>query len=180
MRRRLREWLPDRQAIAENRWLAPFAGTLLHPRLWHLNRRSAAGALAAGLFCGLIPGPFQMPAAALCALVFRVNLPLAMVTTLYTNPLTLVPLYILAFRIGTLTMHGDGRQFIAPPTYDSGLWSWMVEISQWMISLGQPLVVGLVLLATLLAGAGYLLMRIAWRWYLVRAWRHRVDRLSGR
>ncbi|MFZ2628726.1 MAG: DUF2062 domain-containing protein, partial [Rugosibacter sp.] len=84
MRRSLKRFLPDHDVIRNNRWFAPFANTLLHPRLWHLNRRSAAGAVAAGLFCGLIPGPFQMLGAAICAVVFRVNLPLAMLCTLYT------------------------------------------------------------------------------------------------
>lgn len=82
MRKHLKKYLPDPSAISENRWLRPFHNSLLHPRLWHLNRHSAAGAVAAGLACGLIPGPFQMLGAALCALLFRVNLPLAMFVTL--------------------------------------------------------------------------------------------------
>ena len=90
-----------------NRWLAPFENTLLHPRLWDLNRHSAAGAVAAGLFCGLIPGPLQMLGAAICAVVFRVNLPLALLTTLYTNPFTIVPLYIAAFAIGQWVLPGS-------------------------------------------------------------------------
>jgi hypothetical protein len=45
MRRSLKRFLPDHEAIHNNRWFAPFANTLLHPRLWHLNRRSAAGAV---------------------------------------------------------------------------------------------------------------------------------------
>ena len=55
------------ESIRRNRWLAPFAGPLLHHRLWHLNRHSAAGAFAVGLFCGLIPGPFQIAGAALAS-----------------------------------------------------------------------------------------------------------------
>ena len=65
MRRQIRNLLPDHESIRSNRWLAPFENTLLHPRLWHLNRHSAAGAVAAGLFCGLIPGPLQMLGAAI-------------------------------------------------------------------------------------------------------------------
>jgi len=97
MRRSLKRFLPNPDVVRNNRWFAPFANTLLHPRLWHLNRRSAAGAVAAGLFCGLIPGPFQMLGAAICAVIFRVNLPLALFCTLYTNPFTIVPLYLVAF-----------------------------------------------------------------------------------
>ena len=75
MRKHLKKYLPNHDAVHGNRWLRPFRNSLLHPRLWHLNRHSAAGAVAAGLFCGLIPGPLQMIGAAICALVFRVNLP---------------------------------------------------------------------------------------------------------
>jgi uncharacterized protein (DUF2062 family) len=101
MRRQLRKYLPDHEAIRGQPLAAPFENTLLHPRLWDLNRHSAAGAVAAGMFCGLIPGPLQMLGAAICAVVFRVNLPLAMLTTLYTNPFTIVPLYVVAYAIGS-------------------------------------------------------------------------------
>lgn len=174
MRKHLRRILPDHQAVHGNRWLAPFANTLLHPRLWHLNRHSAAGAVAAGLFCGLIPGPFQMLGAACCCVVFRVNLPLALLTTLYTNPLTIVPLYFVAFTIGRVVLGGNGGAFDPPPEWDAGDpvgWLWAMEA--WMEGLGAPLALGLVLLASGLAALGYFAVKTAWRWHLIRAWRRR-------
>jgi uncharacterized protein (DUF2062 family) len=179
MRRKIRKFLPDHEAIRSNRWLAPFENTLLHQRLWHLNRHSAAGAVAAGLFCGLIPGPLQMLGAAICAVIFRVNLPLALLTTLYTNPLTIVPLYIVAFALGQWVLPGEQRHFVAPPEPgDEGLLAWMRALIDWMIGLGTPLAVGLLLLASGLALAGYFLVRLAWRVYLVRAWRQRSQRVA--
>lgn len=176
MRRKLRQLLPDHAAIRENRWLAPFENSLLHPRLWHLNRHSAAGGVAVGMFCGLIPGPFQMLGAAICSAIFRVNLPLSMLTTLYTNPFTIVPLYVMAFGLGRLVVAG-GEEFVAPPDYGSeGVIAWVKALMNWMITLGRPLAVGLVLLASLLAVAGYAAVRVAWRIYLVRAWRARAAR----
>ena len=50
---------------------------------------------------------------------------------------------------------------------------WMHAMSTWAYGLGQPLVVGLVVLATLLAVAGYFATKAAWRLYLIRAWRQR-------
>ena len=177
MRRHILRFLPDHEAIRGNRWLAPFQNTLLHPRLWHLNRRSAAGAVAAGMFCGLIPGPLQMLGAAICAVAFRVNLPLALLTTLYTNPFTIVPLYIAAFGIGQWALPGEHDRFVAPPEPDAaGLIAWMQALVEWMVGLGAPLALGLVLLALGLALAGYLLVRVAWRIYLVRAWHRRRRR----
>ena len=115
MRKTLKRLLPDHQTVSANRWLRPFASTLLHPRLWHLNRHSAAGAVAVGMFCGLIPGPLQMMGAAICCVLFRVNLPLALITTLYSNPLTIVPLYVLAFGIGSLILGNGDFDFTPPP-----------------------------------------------------------------
>ena len=177
MRRKLRQFLPDHEVIRTNRWFAPFENTLLHPRLWHLNRRSAAGAVAAGMFCGLIPGPFQMLGSAICAVIFRVNLPLAMVTTFYTNPFTIVPLYIVAFAIGQWALPGENQPFVAPPEPgEDGLVAWLQALIDWMIGLGPPLVLGLVLLAVGLAVAGYFVVRLAWRIHLIRAWRRRHQR----
>jgi uncharacterized protein (DUF2062 family) len=173
MRRSLKRFLPDHDVIRGNRWFAPFANTLLHPRLWHLNRRSAAGAVAAGLFCGLIPGPFQMLGAAICAVVFRVNLPLAMLCTLYTNPFTIVPLYLAAYEIGHAVL-GGASNFSAPPAMNGDLLGWIPALTHWVIGLGKPLALGLVLLASLLAALGYLLMRLGWRYWLLRAIRRRT------
>jgi uncharacterized protein (DUF2062 family) len=177
MRHRIRKFLPDHEAIRGNRWLAPFENTLLHPRLWHINRRSAAGAVAAGMFCGLIPGPLQMLGAAICAVIFRVNLPLAMLTTIYTNPFTIVPLYIVAFAIGQWVLPGQGGRFVTPPEWgDESFLVWIRALTDWMLGLGTPLALGLVLLALGLALAGYSLVRVAWRIYLVRSWHRRRQR----
>jgi len=135
--------------------------------------------VAAGLFCGLIPGPFQMPGAALCAILFRVNLPLALLTTLYTNPFTIVPLYLLAYQIGRLLI-GDTAGFLVPPAFDfASFAAWTQAMQDWMLAVARPLAVGLIVLADGLALAGYLLTRGAWRLYLVRQWRRRQRKNSA-
>lgn len=176
MRSHLRRFLPDHETVHSNRWLRPFANTLLHPRLWHLNRHSAAGAVAVGLFCGLVPGPLQMLSAALACIVLRVNLPLALVTTLYTNPLTIIPLYLLGYEIGRLALGGTAPVFITPPDWDAmGLFEWFSAMGRWMMELGQPLAVGLVILGSMLALIGYAVVRSAWRYWLLRTWRRRAE-----
>ena len=174
MKNHFRRLLPDHETIRANRWLRPFANTLLHPRLWHLNRHSAAGAVAAGLFCGLIPGPFQMPSAALASVVFKVNLPLALITTLYSNPLTIVPLYLLAYGIGALLLGNGEAEFILPPEWgDEHFAAWLQALAYWAIDLGYPLLIGLLVLASGLALMGYFGVRAAWRIWLIRTWRKR-------
>ncbi len=59
-RKFFRKVMPNVDKVREVKALSMFGDTLFHPALWHLNRRSAAGGVAVGLFCGLIPGPLQM------------------------------------------------------------------------------------------------------------------------
>jgi len=114
-----------------------------------------------------------MLGAALCCVAFRVNLPLALITTLYTNPLTIVPLYVAAFAIGRFALGGEGH-FVAPPewVFDAPLDSLEAMLS-WVYGLGKPLALGLVLLAGGLAIVGYFAVKLLWRWRLLRAWRQR-------
>ena len=179
MRKLLKRYLPDHSAVHGNRWLAMFGSTLLHPRLWHLNRHSAAGAVAVGLFCGLIPGPFQMLGAAIFCIVLRVNLPLALLTTLYTNPFTIVPLYFVAYSMGAWVLGGNGYTFSEPPSLGSmGFAAWAETFGRWLISLGEPLALGLVMLASLLAVVGYCAVKLGWRWHLLHQRRRRQVRHS--
>jgi uncharacterized protein (DUF2062 family) len=130
--------------------------------------------VAVGLFCGLIPGPLQALGAILCCLVIRANFPLAVVTTLYTNPFTIVPLYVVAYEYGRLFFpDAAGVTDFARPTAD-GFIAWFPALLDWMKGLGKPLAVGLVLLAATLAGVGWAGVRLAWRCHAVHAWRRRA------
>jgi len=174
-RKLFRKYLPTHQSIRENRYLRFFGAALQHHNLWHLHRRSVAGGVAVGLFCGLVPGPLQMLSAALCAIVFRVNLPVAAIVTWYTNPVTILPLYYVAYRLGLFV---TGSHPAAPPRFDFQVFDlpvmeWLPATAHWFTAMGKPFVVGLVLLALSLAIAGYLLVIVAWRAYVVISWRKR-------
>jgi uncharacterized protein (DUF2062 family) len=179
-RKFFRKYLPSHETIRQNRHIARFGTLLHHPNLWHLNRHSVAGGVAIGLFAGLVPGPLQMLTAAILAVPLRVNLPVALATTLYTNPLTIGPLYVIAYWIGTLLVPGDGAPFSHPPGFDwSNLGAWLRALWEWSLSLGKPLAVGLVALAVGLAIAGYVIVQLAWRAHVVLAWRRRKARRAG-
>lgn len=130
-----------------------------------------------GLFCGLIPGPLQMLGAALLAVLFRVNLPVALFVTLYTNPFTILPLYLLAYQLGAWVSGTEmDAAFTALPELHWHDWFW--PLIQWMSSLGHAFAIGLPLLALLLAMSGYILTRIAWHgWILWRLRQRRLGRL---
>ncbi|MGE0357936.1 MAG: DUF2062 domain-containing protein [Burkholderiales bacterium] len=181
IRRKLRQALPSPESIRGHRWLQWCAPVLSHPRLWHLHRRAVALGVAIGLVTGLIPGPIQMLMAALIAIPLRANIPAAVFTTLYTNPLTFVPLYLLAYQIGRLVT-GDAAAFAAPP--DLG-WSWagltglVPSLFAWIASLGHTLLVGLAIQCVLFALSGYALTMLAWRVIVTLAWRSRRRRRAG-
>jgi uncharacterized protein len=181
-RKFFRKLMPNVDKVREVRVFAMFGDSLFHPALWHLNRRSAAGGVAVGLFCGLIPGPLQMLGAGIACLFLRVNLPVALVTTLYTNPLTIVPLYLIAYELGSLVFRtSSGKPVTAPPEMD---WAhavqWAREMGEWAIGLGPPLALGVFLLACLLAVLGYVVVRALWSVHLRRAWHRRRRSAAAR
>jgi uncharacterized protein (DUF2062 family) len=172
MRKFFREHLPDHDSIRRHRWLRPVQHLLHHPNLWHLHRRSVAGGVAIGLFCGLIPGPFQMISAALLAILFRVNLPVAAFTTLYTNPFTIVPIYLVAYEIGARVSSASNGSMV--PAFPEGHWhDWFSHMWTWLMALGKPLLIGLPILAVGLAVIGYAAVRLFWRLYVVWKWHRR-------
>lgn len=180
-RKLFKKYLPSHESVRNHRHMARFGGFLRHPNLWHLNRESVAGGVAVGLFSGLVPGPFQMLVAALIAVPLRVNLPVALATTLYTNPFTIGPLYVLAYLIGRLITGGNAAPLSPPPDIQwSHLSASLDAFLGWALSLGTPLGVGLVVLALTLAALGYAGVRIAWRAHVVRAWRKRRQSRSQR
>lgn len=181
-RKFFRKYLPEAEAVLEYRWLAPFARWLRHPNLWHLNRRSVSGAVAIGLFCGLIPGPLQMLSAVILAVPLRKNIPVALVVTLYTNPLTIVPLYLLAYGYGKLLLGMRDRGGVIQPFQAdwTDIFGTLHAMWLWALSLGKPLAVGLVALALTLAAVGYAAVELGWRAYVVAAWRARARRRGRR
>jgi uncharacterized protein len=174
-RKFFRKYLPDPEVVRSSRMVAMFGSWLQHPNLWHLNRRSVSGAVAIGLFSGLVPGPLQMLTALLLAIPLRRNLPVALLVTLYTNPFTIVPLYILAYAYGQFLLPGERAALVTPFDFDWGnVGESMRGLGDWMLSLGKPLAVGLVALACTLALLGYLTVQVAWRAYVVAKWRARA------
>lgn len=174
MRKFFQGRLPSAGSIRQIRWLQPVHHLLQHPNLWHLNRRSVAGGVALGLLCGLIPGPLQMLSAALLAVWLRVNLPVALFTTLYTNPFTIVPLYLFAYEIGVWVSGANNGTVNAVPAFPEVHWNdWFDPLWGWLMELGKPLLIGLPLLAAGLAIIGYVAVRLSWRLVVLRKWRRR-------
>ncbi len=171
-KRFIKRYLPDHHQIREHKHLRVFGALLHDPNLWHLNRRSVAGAFAVGLFCAFLPIPMQMVVAAAAAILFRVNLPVSVVLVWITNPLTMAPIYYFAYRLGAWVI-GQPLQ-VVPDEF---------SFEQLLNGLGAvwfPLLLGCFLLSGVSAVVGYFTVRGLWRLYVVRQWRRKKRRLERR
>jgi hypothetical protein len=166
----IKRYLPDHRKVREHKHLR-FFGSLLHdPNLWHLNRRSASGAFAVGLFMAFMPVPFQMLLGATGAILFRVNLPLSVALVWITNPLTMPPMFFFTYRLGVWLMG-------IPPSHGE----FHFELSyEWLVgglgAVWQPFLLGCFVAGSLSALVGYLTIRGLWRLHLVRHYNERKAR----
>lgn len=169
----LKKYLPSATDVNSNRALRIFGRLLSRPSLWHLNRHGVARGVAIGLVTGLIPGPFQILGAAALAIVLRANLAVAALTTFYTNPITFVPLYILAYKIGAFATGTTAP----PPAIGEfkalGILSMLKQGVLWIYSLGDTLLIGLAIQSSLFAVVGYFAVQLGWRWIVQRKWNRR-------
>lgn len=161
-KRIIKKYFPDGETIKEHKHLQVF-GSLLHDQnLWHLNRRSFAGALAVGLFVAFIPLPTQMIIAAAAAIIFRVNLPVSVATVWITNPITMPPMFYAAYWVGALLLNIPPD----PEAFDFSLDAIMSSLG----GIWQPFLLGCAILGASSAALGYVFARLLWRWIIVKRW----------
>lgn len=122
----------------------------------NFHRNPLAMGVAIGMFCGLIPGPLQVAGSLLLCVWLRANLIAAAAATFYTNPLTIVPLYMLAFQIGKLILPVNSADSVDSFT---GV-NWSNGVIEGISSLGMPLFVGLPILGLMFAVVAYLLVQL--------------------
>lgn len=164
----IKRYTPSPAALKKHKYLRHLGALLHDENLWHLNRRSVSGGVAAGLFWAMIPIPVQMVTSALSAVLFRINLPISVALVWITNPLTIPPVFYFNYLVGTWLLG-------TPP--DVGEFQLSVEwIAAELNAIWKPLYFGSFVLGTLFAGLGYGAMRLYWRWYVMKRFRARGSR----
>ncbi len=160
-----------REHLKAQWWLAPFGDLIHDPNLWVIRRRNVVPAFALGLFVAYLPFPGHMLTAALLALALRVNIPVAVLSTLVSNPLTMYPMFRVAFSLGQ-TLLGQAPQ---PFEFDMSF-EWLIDR---FVYIWQPLILGSVLLGALLSLIGFIALDLLWRAsiseYLARRRRRKKD-----
>lgn len=176
LRKRLQRYIPSREQIYGNRWLAWLGPWLHDPKLWHWSRRGVALGVALGVFFGLLVPIAQIPLTVTAAIVMRANVPVAAASTLITNPITFAPIYYGAYRLGAWVTGEEvpvnsadklSAQKIGAVDDDANIW-------QRFIALGKPLLVGLSITATLIGFFTYGLITLIWRWRILLKRRGRM------
>lgn len=165
-KRFIKRFIPNPETLRNIRSLR-FLGTLLHePNLWHINRHSVSRAILLGVFWCMIPMPFQSVPAALTAIWFNANLPLTLVTLWISNPVTMPPIFYLAYAVGVFVL---GQPSEAESFQLS--WEW---ISERLIEVGVPLYIGSLIMGVSLSLSSYLLIQYLWRRQVRHKWHRRV------
>ncbi len=161
----IKRFLPDHSKIRDHKHLRVF-GSLIHdPNLWHLNRRSVAGAMSVGLFAAFIPVPFQMVIAAAMAIPARVNLPISVALVWVTNPFTMPPLFYFAYKVGVWVLSIPPKPF-----YFELSFQWLAgELG----TVWRPFLLGCFIMGVVSGGIGNLFIRGLWRLYVIRYLRRR-------
>jgi len=173
MPRRLLKKLTPHPGKLRNRWFVRLFGErIAHPGLWSLQRRAVTGAFAAGLAICFLPLPVHLPLAALVAIMARFNLPTLVATVFLVNPLTVVPIYYTAYRVGAAVLGLSVQRF-----------RFKLDFEWLQYGLGpvwKPFLVGCLICGVLAATAGWITLEALWRWrvrYKYRT-RHRATHSS--
>lgn len=167
----LRRWLPDAATLRASRWLRWLGPLLERPWLWQVNRRGIALGFAIGLFFGLLIPFGQAILAGAAAVWVRANLAAAVFATFVSNPLTTPLILVGAYHVGAALLEGPGEPPGSAP--DAG---WAVRA----LDMGEPLLVGLVVVASTAAAFGYGAVILLWRISSLARLRRRQRGAKGR
>jgi len=154
-RRFFRKFAFKRHHISEQWFLSPFKHLLHDHRLWGIRRRTVVPAVAIGFFVAYLPTPGHMLMAALLALLFRVNIPVAVLATWISNPVTMGPMYYFAYRFGRGLLNTPLREFEFELS-----WDWVTHT---FVTIWQPMLLGCVILGMAVAILGYVILDLFWR-----------------
>ena len=162
----IQRFLPDPNWIRSHQSLR-FLGTWLHnPNIWHLNRHSVSIAVFIGLFMAFVPLPSQMIMAALTAILFRVNLPVSVVLVWVSNPLTMAPIFYMAYKVGfALIGHSEVDSFAFELS-----WQWLTTglATNW-----QPFLLGCLVCGLFCGLVGSVSVNFLWRRHVIKRWHQR-------
>jgi len=154
-RRFFRKFAFKRHEMSKQWFMTPFQHLLHDHRFWGIRRRCVVPGFAAGLFIAFLPFPGHTLLGALTALALRINIPVTAVSTWVSNPLTMGPMYYMAYRLGVRILDVPPKPF----NFELSL-EWVTHT---FVNIWQPMLLGSVLLGGAAALIGYAALDLLWR-----------------
>ncbi len=165
----IKRLFPKLDAVKEEKILKIFGPAVLQPNLWHINKKSVSRGFAIGAFCAFLPIPGQMIIAAFLSITFAANIPIAVILTWITNPITYTPIFYFAYKIGKIFINSKIHVDVNETE---------IDILSNIIHIWQPLLIGSIILAIFGSIISYIIIRIYWRYYVLKIWSKRKKQTS--
>jgi uncharacterized protein (DUF2062 family) len=171
LRNTIRQLGRKAQSLRDAWYARPFAHVFMDARLWSMQRRGITAAFGVGLSICFVPLPVHIPLALMLAMLLRLNVPVLLGTVFIVNPLTVVPIYFLAYITGR-TLLGE-----SPGSFHFMLsWEWL---QTGLGPMWRPFLLGCVVCAMAFGIVGWLLLDRVWRWRVRQKYRTRSGRSKG-
>jgi uncharacterized protein (DUF2062 family) len=146
---------PIAQKLRHTRVFRLLGPKITDPRLWSLNRRAITMAFGAGIAISFIPLPLHLLAGLVAAMIWHLNVPTLVVISMLVNPITALPVYYFAYRLGALLLG------TAPGSFRFELsWDWL---QTGLGAVWKPFLLGCVICAAVGGYGGYRLLELIWR-----------------
>ena len=165
-----KRYIPHKESIASNSIIRLFDEYLLDPNIWHIHRRSSAGGAAIGVFCAFIPIPIQTLSAAALAILFRMNLPIAILFSFLANPITVPFIFFYSYKLGSILFGLEENQITNIIPENTTIIEWFNTI---FLNIWEPLLIGCLILGLISSSITYFLIRLIWRIGAVVKWGNR-------
>ena len=163
----LKRLCPSRGSLERHWFLRLFGERIADPRLWCLCRHGVTTAFGAGLAICFIPLPVHFIVSTLAAVTFRLNIPVIFGTILIINPLTVVPVYYLAYRLGAILLDTPPQAFAFHMS-----WDWL---QNGLGPMCKPFLVGCLVCGVVGGVLGYMALELTWRWRVAARYRTRHE-----
>lgn len=129
------------------------------------THHSIAMGTTVGMFIGMTPTVGIQMVIVMCVAIltkryFNFNRVAALITVYISNPVTMIPIYYLDYKVGALFFGGDvSRDEFAKILEYEDFAGWWTTICELFVGIGVPLVVGSLVVASLCAAVTYPTMR---------------------
>ena len=146
---------PFAQKLRHSRLFRLLGPKLTDPRLWSLNRRAITVAFGTGIAISFIPLPIHLFAGLVAAMIWHLNVPTLVVTSTVVNPVTALPVYYFAYRVGTLLLGQPEGTFGFELS-----WAWL---QNGLGAIWKPFLLGCLVCGVIGGYGAYRLLEVIWR-----------------